>query len=164
MSWIVFTSNYKCWCPNPPVPQNVTVFRERVFFCCCFCFCFQFYFIFKLYIIVLVLPNIKMNLPQVYMCSPSWTLLPPHSIPLGRPSAPATFLTHHCWHLERRTFLWFENPLYFSTPASLRSTKPTYPRRHICLVYPMYTLIYEPINVSYTVEISNELMIIGSEE
>ena len=25
------------------------------------------------------LPNIKMNLPQVYMCSPSWTLLPPPS-------------------------------------------------------------------------------------
>ena len=36
-------------------------------------------FIFKLYIIVLVLPNIKMNLPQVYMCSPSCTLLPPPS-------------------------------------------------------------------------------------
>ena len=35
-----------------------------------------FSFIFKLYKIVLVLPNIKMNLPQVYMCSPSWTLLP----------------------------------------------------------------------------------------
>jgi len=34
---------------------------------------------FKLYIIVLVLPNIKMNPPQVYMCSPSWTLLPPPS-------------------------------------------------------------------------------------
>ena len=29
----------------------------------------KFYFIFKLYIIVLVLPNIKMNPPQVYMCS-----------------------------------------------------------------------------------------------
>ena len=42
-------------------------------------FCFLFYFIFKLYIIVLVLPNIKMNPPQVYMCSPSWTLLPPPS-------------------------------------------------------------------------------------
>ena len=40
---------------------------------------FKFYFIFKLYIIVLVLPNIKMNLPQVYMCSPSWTLLTPPS-------------------------------------------------------------------------------------
>ena len=31
---------------------------------------FKFYFIFKLYIIVLVLPNIKMNPPQVYMCIP----------------------------------------------------------------------------------------------
>jgi len=30
---------------------------------------FKFYFILKLYIIVLVLPNIKMNPPQVYMCS-----------------------------------------------------------------------------------------------
>ena len=29
--------------------------------------------------IVLVLPNIKMNPPQVYMCSLSWTLLPPPS-------------------------------------------------------------------------------------
>ena len=35
----------------------------------------KFYFIFKLYNIVLVLPNIEMNPPQVYMCSPSWTLL-----------------------------------------------------------------------------------------
>ena len=42
-------------------------------------FFFYFYFIFKLYIIVLVLPNIKMNPPQVYMCSPSQTLLPPPS-------------------------------------------------------------------------------------
>ena len=44
-----------------------------------FFFNFKFYFIFKLYIIVLVLPNIKMNPPRVYMCSPSWTLLPPPS-------------------------------------------------------------------------------------
>ena len=42
-------------------------------------FIFKFYFIFKLYNIVLVLPNIKMNPPQVYMCSPTWTLLPPPS-------------------------------------------------------------------------------------
>ena len=40
---------------------------------------FKFYFIFKLYNIVLVLPNIEMNPAQVYMCSPSWTLLPPPS-------------------------------------------------------------------------------------
>ena len=31
---------------------------------------FKFYFIFKLYNIVLVLLNIKMNPPQVYLCSP----------------------------------------------------------------------------------------------
>ena len=41
-----------------------------------FSFFFKFYFIFKLYNIVLVLPNIEMTPPQVYMCSPSWTLLP----------------------------------------------------------------------------------------
>ena len=40
---------------------------------------FKFYFIFKFYNIVLVLLNIEMNLPQVYICSPSWTLLPPPS-------------------------------------------------------------------------------------
>ena len=40
---------------------------------------FLFYFIFKLYIIVFVWPKIKMKAPQVYMCSPSWILLPPSS-------------------------------------------------------------------------------------
>ena len=46
-----------------------------------FLFFFHFFlnFIFKFYIIVLVLPNIKMNPPQAYTCSPSWTLLPPPS-------------------------------------------------------------------------------------
>ena len=34
-------------------------------------FFFKFYFIFKLYNIVLVLPNIEMNPPQVYLNSPS---------------------------------------------------------------------------------------------
>ena len=63
------------------------------------CFSF-FYFIFKLYIIVLVLPNIKMNPPEVYMCSPSWTLLPPHSIPLGRPSAPAPSIQYRASNLD----------------------------------------------------------------
>ena len=42
-------------------------------------FFFFFFFIFKLYSIVLVLPNIEMNPPQVYMCSTSWTLLLPPS-------------------------------------------------------------------------------------
>ena len=60
-------------------------FFHRVNYLCCQFKCiyisFLFYFIFKLYIIVLVLPNIKMNPPQVYMCSPSWTLLP-SSLPI----------------------------------------------------------------------------------
>ena len=62
----------------------------------------KFYFIFKLYIIVLVLPNIKMNPPQVYMCSPSWThlLLPPHTIPLGRPSALAPSIQYRASNLD----------------------------------------------------------------
>ena len=37
------------------------------------------FFFFLFYNIVLVLPYIKMNLPQVYMCSPSWNHLPPPS-------------------------------------------------------------------------------------
>ena len=57
---------------------------------------FFFNFIFKLYIIVLVLPNIKMNPPQVYMCSPSRTLLPPPS-----PFHPSG------------SSQWFFNPIYF---------------------------------------------------
>ena len=52
---------------------------KRVFCVFFFIAYFKFYFIFKLYNIVLVLPNIEMNPPQVYMCSPSWTLLPPPS-------------------------------------------------------------------------------------
>ena len=55
-----------------------------IFYCSCifiyFCFFFfKFDFIFKLYNIVLVLPNIKMNPPQVHIRSPSWTLFPPPS-------------------------------------------------------------------------------------
>ena len=61
---------------------------------------FKFYFIFKLYIFVLVLPNIRMNPPQVYMCSPSWSLLPPHTIPLGRPSAPAPSIQYRASNLD----------------------------------------------------------------
>ena len=35
------------------------------------CYSLLFFFFFKLYNIVLVLPNIEMNPPQVYLCSPS---------------------------------------------------------------------------------------------
>ena len=54
-------------------PQNLVALNSCVASIILF---FKFYLIFKLYIIVLVLPIIKMNPPQVYMCSPSWTPLP----------------------------------------------------------------------------------------
>ena len=67
-------------------------------------FFFPFYFIFKFYNIVLILPNIEMNPPQVYMCSPSWALLPPPSslpipslwvIPVHQPQA--SCILHRTW-------------------------------------------------------------------
>ena len=51
-------------------------FSLFIFPTCIFLYFFKFYFIFKIYNIVLVLPNIEMNPPQVYMCSPSWILRP----------------------------------------------------------------------------------------
>ena len=50
---------------------------------------FIYLFIFLLYNIVVVLPYSDMNLPWVYMCSPSWTPLPPPS-----PSHPSG--SSHC--------------------------------------------------------------------
>ena len=55
-------------------PRNrtgVSCIAGGFFFFFFFFFLFVFYFIFKLNITVLDLPNIKMNPPQVYMCSPS---------------------------------------------------------------------------------------------
>ena len=49
-----------------------------------------------------------MNLPRVYTCSqswtssPSWTILPPHIIPLGCPSAPAPSIQYHALNLDWR--------------------------------------------------------------
>ena len=67
-----------------------------------FLFFILFYFIFKLHKIVLVMANIIMNPPQVYMCSPSWTLLPPppHTIPLDCPSALAPSIQYCASNLD----------------------------------------------------------------
>ena len=47
---------------------------------------------------------LNMNPPQVNMCSPSGTphLLPPHTIPLGRLSAPAPSIQYHASNLDWR--------------------------------------------------------------
>ena len=52
----------------------------------------------------MVLPYIKMNLPQVNTCSPSWTPfhIPPCTIPLGHPSAPAPSIQYHASNLDWR--------------------------------------------------------------
>ena len=64
--------------------------------------CF-FYFI-LLYNTVLVLLYINMNPPRVYTCSQSWTPshLPPHTIPLGHPSAPAPSILYPASNLDWR--------------------------------------------------------------
>ena len=61
-------------------------------------------FIFLLYNIVLVLPYIDMNLPWVYMSSPSWSpLLPPSpSHRSGSSSAPAPRTLYHALNLDWR--------------------------------------------------------------
>ena len=43
-----------------------------------------------------------MNPPQAYTCSPSFTPLPPppHTIPLGHPSAPAPSIQYHASNLD----------------------------------------------------------------
>ena len=66
----------------------------------------------------MVLPYINMNLPQVYTYSPSWTLLPPRTIPLGCPSAPAPSIQYHPSNLDwwlisymiLYMFQWSSNP------------------------------------------------------
>ena len=62
---------------------------------------FSIYYLFiLLYNIVLALPYIDLNPPWVYMCSPSWALLPPHPIPLDHPSAPAPSTLYHALNLD----------------------------------------------------------------
>ena len=55
-----------------------------------------------LYNIVLVLPYINMNLPRVYTCSHPEPLshLPPHTIPLGHPSAPGPGILYPASNLD----------------------------------------------------------------
>ena len=73
-------------------------------------FFFNLNFILFLNFTILVLPNIKINPPQVYMCSPSWTLLPPPSpyhpwvVPVHQPQASSIVLrtwtgnSFHIWY------------------------------------------------------------------
>ena len=66
--WSLWQAKDSCnFCPHSFMKYGQSFLISRIL-ADSFFFFFYFYFIFKLYIIVLVLPNIKMNPPQVYMC------------------------------------------------------------------------------------------------
>ena len=87
---------FQCHSPNhPTLSLSHRVQKTVLYISVSFAGLLFFYFIFKLYNIVLVLPNIEMNPPHVYMCSPSWTLFPPPS-PF-HPSGSQCFLKCSLW-------------------------------------------------------------------
>ena len=66
-----------------------------------------------------------MNSPQVDMCSPSWTPshLPPHTISLGHPSAPAPSILYHASNLD----WWFVSHMIIHM-FQCHSPKSSHPR------------------------------------
>ena len=93
----------------------------------------------------MVLPYIKMNPPQVYMCSPSWILLPPHTIPLGRPSAPFLFFSVQFSHSIMSDSLRPHGLQHARLPClspsrsllKLISIKLVMPSNHLILCHPL---------------------------
>ena len=103
-------------------------------------FFFNFYFIFKLYNIVLVLPNIEMNPPQVYLCSPSWTLLPPPCPYPPSGSSQCTSPKHPVSCIEPGLVTRFiHDIIHVSMPFSQIS--PPFPTESIRLIYTSVSLL-----------------------
>ena len=107
-----------------------------------FFFFFKFYFIFKLYNIVLVLPNIEMNLPQVYPCSLSWTLLPPPSPYPPSGSSQCTSPKHPVSCIEPGLVTRFiHDIIHVSMPFSQISPPSPSPTKSIRLIYTSVSLL-----------------------
>ena len=85
----------------------------------CAVYFFFYYYFFLLYNIVLVLPYIDMNLPWGYMCSPSWTPLPPPSPSHPSGSSQCTRLGHpvSCIKLGLEIHFTYDN-IHLSMPFS----------------------------------------------
>ena len=106
---------------------------------------------FLLYNIVLGLPNIEMNPPQVYMCFPSWTLLPPHTIPLDHPSVPAPSIQYcasnlDCWLVSYMILYVFQcHSPKLSQPLILPQRPKHYSIHQClfcCLIYRVIVIIF----------------------
>ena len=110
----------------------------------------------------MVLLYIDLNLPRVYMCSPSWTPshLPPHPIPLGHPSAPAPSILYHAsnldwWFISHMIIYMFqchspissgpcplpESKRLFNTSVSLLLSRMWVYRYHLSKFH-IYALVY----------------------
>ena len=101
-----------------------------------------FYFIFKFYNIVLVLPNIEMNPPQVYMCSPLWTLLPLPSPYHPSGSSQCTSPKHPVSCIEPGLATRFiHDIIHVSMPFSQISSPSPSPTESIRLFYTSVSLL-----------------------
>ena len=106
------------------------------------------FFFFKLYIIVLVLPNIKMNPPQVYMCSPSWTLLSPPSSYHPSGSSQCTSPKHPVLCIEPGLATHFlHDILHVSMPFSQIFPPSPSPTESIRLFYTSVSLLQTWIEI-----------------
>ena len=102
----------------------------------------KFYFIFKLYNIVLVLPNIEMNPPQVYLCSSCWTLLRPPSPYPPSGSSQCTSPKHPVSCIKPGLATRFiHDIIHVSMPFSQISPPSPSPTESIRLIYTSVSLL-----------------------
>ena len=116
--------------------ESFVYWKYYCFYCCCCCFFLPLLSFSLLYNIVLVFPYINMHPPWVYTCSQSWTPphhVPPHTIPLGHPSAPAPSFLYPASNLD----WWFVSYtiLYMFQCHSPKSSPPPSPTESKRLFY-----------------------------
>ena len=105
-----------------------------------------FFFFFLLYNIVLVLPYINMHLPQVYMCSPSCTLLLPSSPYHSSGSSQCTSPEHPVSCIEPGLAIRFTyDIIYVSMPFSQITPPSPSPTESKRLFYTSVSLLLSRI-------------------